>query len=185
MIHSGRWSWLYLMLLLPLPLPAQESEPLRYEDDHLTVRLVPRTPTQIAAFYEARKFPDAMIELLRGQCFITVGIRNKGPEVIWHDLGRWRLEGPQGEIPRRTRPWFRERWAEMDAPMASQSTFRWTLLPESLDFRPDEGEGGNIVLPFQEQPFTIEAPFEAKVDGEAVRRIVRFDDLRCAQEGAP
>jgi hypothetical protein len=69
--------------------------------------------------------------------------------------------------------------------MASQSTFRWTLLPESLDFRPDEAEGGNIVLPPPSGPFTIEAPFEVSVDGDVQRRLVTFEGVRCAGEGAP
>jgi len=34
----------------------------------------------------------------------------------------------------------------MNIPLASQSTFRWMLLPETLSFYAHEREGGNIVL---------------------------------------
>jgi len=73
----------------------------------------------------------------------------------------------------------------MNAPMASQSTFRWTLLPERLDFRPDEAEGGNLVLPREKGPFTLEAYFLAGADkaGEAIR--VRLENLYCAEDSEP
>jgi hypothetical protein len=161
---------------------AQERDTYRYEDSQLVVRLTPRSPSQVAAFYEARKFPDPMIDLLREQCFITVGVRNKGPEIIWLDLNQWRIEGQGGEVTRRTRPWLNERWEEMGAPMASRSTLRWTLLPELLDLRPDEAEGGNIVLARQDDPFGIEARFNvgAERSGDAI--VVRFSGVSCAQD---
>jgi hypothetical protein len=161
---------------------AQDRDTYRYEDSRLVVRLTPRSPNQVAAFYEARKFPDSMIDLLREQCFITVGVRNKGPEIVWLDLSQWRMEGRSGEVTRRTRPWLNERWDQMGAPMPSRSTLRWTLLPELLDFRPDEAEGGNIVLARQDEPFGIEARFDvgAERSGDAI--VVGFEDVRCAQD---
>lgn len=161
---------------------AQERDTYRYEDSQLVVRLRPRSPNQIAAFYEARKFPGSMIDLLRRQCFITVGIRNKGPEIIWLDLSEWRIESQGGEVTRRTRPWLNDRWEQMGAPMSARSTFRWTLLPELLDFRADEAEGGNIVLARQDAPFVIEARFDVGPERSGDAIVVRFDEVRCAQD---
>lgn len=49
---------------------------------------------------------------------------------------------------------------------ARQPTFRWTLLPENLDFQPDEREGGNIMLPRTRDPLLR----------------LKFDNLYCAED---
>jgi hypothetical protein len=156
-----------------------------YRHPALTVRLTPRTPDQMAAFYEARGFPASMVDLTRTACFITVGIRNKSDRVIWLDLDQWRFTGPEGAIVRIDRQWWKDRWRDMDAPLPGQSTFRWTLLPEALDFRPGEREGGNITLPRAQAPLRLQARFDtgADRDGETVEMIV--ENLRCAEDSPP
>lgn len=151
-----------------------------YEDERLSLRLRPRTPEQVAAFYEARGFPQPMIDLIREQCFVTVGIHNKTGGILWHDLGRWRFIKPAGEIRRLDRNWWNRQWQAMEAPMPSRSTFRWTLLPEKLDFRPDEAEGGNITLPRSGDTFTLEAWFRVGTEGQGEDVLVRVENLRCA-----
>lgn len=154
----------------------------RFEHPRMTLRLTPRTPQQVAAFYEARGFPPQMVQALKARCFITVGIRNKGEEVLWHRLDTWRFRAAERELQRYDRAHWRARWAEMDAPMPAQSTFRWTLLPETHDFLPQEAEGGNVILERTREPFSLRAVFvagEAK-DGELIE--VRLDGLRCAED---
>ncbi len=88
-----------------------------------------------------------MIELLSRQCFITVRISNTGKDTLWLDLSRWRFIAHGKDIARYHRKHWLQQWQEMNIPLANQSTFRWTLLPEALGYQPDEAEGGNIILP--------------------------------------
>jgi len=160
---------------------AAEPQVREFENERLKVRLVPRTPEQIAAFYIGRKFPAEMVDELRARCFFTVLIQNKSDGIIWLDLDRWRFLGAGGEVQRFGRAYWRERWEALDMPLPARSTFRWTLLPESLDFRPGEAEGGNIVLPRTPDPFTIEAPFATGAERTGEPILVRFERLHCAE----
>ncbi len=164
---------------------AEVDGTLRFAHPKLEVRLAPRTPQQIAAFYIGRGFPQDMVDLVRQRCFITVIIRNKSQEVIWLELDNWRFYSDEGEVKRLDRRHWNDRWQQMDAPMSARSTFRWTLLPEVLDFRPAEAEGGNIILPRTSREITLEAQFDvgANREGEAIR--MRIDNLRCARDPAP
>jgi len=143
---------------------------------------MPRTPNQMAAFYEARGFPQNMVETLKGYCFITVGIRNKSRDVIWLEQDNWRFVSAEGEVERMHRNRWKELWTAMAVPQAAQSTFRWTLLPEELDFRPDEGEGGNVVLKRTDGPFSLMARFVIGEDKQGGAVDVRIDGVRCAND---
>lgn len=161
---------------------ADKPAPPGFENAQLRMRLQPRTPNQMAAFYEARGFPKKMVETLKGYCFITVGIRNKSRKVIWLEQDNWHFVTAHGEVERLHRRRWKDIWAAMAVPQAAQSTFRWTLLPEVLDFRPDEGEGGNVVLKRIDAPFSLVARFATGEDkqGDAVE--VRIDGLQCAND---
>ena len=50
------------------------------------IEFMPHTPNQMSAFYEARGFQPAMVELLSKQCFITIRIHNTGRQTMWLDL---------------------------------------------------------------------------------------------------
>jgi hypothetical protein len=181
-----KWSLLGLLLLLSGTLAGAEKPPAPgFENDQLRLWLRPRTPNQMAAFYEARGFPRAMVKTLKGYCFITVGIRNKSQQVIWLDLAHWRFLNAQGEVERMPRQRWPAQWQAMGVPQAAQSTFRWTLLPEVLDFRPDEREGGNVVLRRVDGPFTLVARFAMGQDRQAGTIEVRVDNLHCAEDPTP
>ena len=148
----------------------------------LSAEFQPRTPDQMSAFYTARGFPRPMVELLAQQCFITVRIHNTGTEVVWLELANWRFSAGGQAISRFHRNYWDARWEEMNIPLASRSTFRWTLLPERLDFQPDEQEGGNIILPRTRDPLSVHAEFATGSDkrGPVVR--LQFDNLYCAED---
>ncbi len=184
-----RTSCIYLRTILVFTLMfAAESQlnaaedPLVFENNQIKVRLTPRTPDQMAAFYSARGFPEEMVKIVRQQCFITVVIRNQSDDILWLDTDNWRFESADGPVTRYGRPYWQKRWAELQALAPSQATFHWTLLPEALDFRPNEGEGGNIVLSRVAKPFSITANFAIGKDKKGGRVEVRFDSVRCVED---
>ena len=139
----------------------------------------PRTPDQMSAFYEARGFPDAMIKPLHAQCFITVRVTNTGQQVVWLDLARWTFTANGKPLKRYHRNDWLEKWKKMGMPAAHRSTFRWTLLPERLDYQPGESEGGNIILPRVKGPVHLHAEFATGEDRKGPPVKLDFDNLRC------
>ena len=148
----------------------------------LSIEFQPRTPEQIRAFYAARGFPASMVDLLAQQCFVTVRIHNTGSDVVWLDLAQWHFSVAGRPLIRPHRDHWKSRWADMNIPLASQSTFRWTLLPESLDFQPDEQEGGNIILPRVAGLIALRADFPTGQDRRGTLIRLQFDNLSCAED---
>jgi hypothetical protein len=157
------------------PTPSVESDGL-----YMFVRL--NTPDQMAAFYEARGFPDNAIERLRRTCFVMAHIENRGDEVIWLELKNWHFLTRQGEVRRLDRHSWERVWDEIGLPQASRSTFGWTQLPGERDLQPGEPVGGNVILPATAEPFTLQADFLTGKDKRAGMISVRFENLRCAKD---
>jgi len=67
----------------------QVVQAVTVKTSELEIKFIARTPNQMASFYEARGFPKAMRDILKKQCFITVGIDNKSDKKIWLDLADW------------------------------------------------------------------------------------------------
>ncbi len=173
----------YLRKLILIPYFLLASTPAAEAGSALLkIEFTPRSPEQMAAFYEARGFPRPMIDILKQQCFITVRIHNNGEGVIWAELDNWHFDANGKTLKREHRDYWKRRWEDMQVPLASQSTFRWTLLPEALDYQPGETEGGNIILPRTGSPITLQATFRTGVDknGPVIRR--RYENLRCAED---
>ena len=63
--------------------------------------------------------------------------------------------------------------------MAQQSAFRWTLLPEKLDYQPDEQGGDNIILPRVNTHIKLEARFASGADQQVPVITYRNDKLQC------
>jgi len=153
----------------------------KFENKDFRLRLLPRTPNQIVAFYEARGFPAFALDEVRKVCFITVGLGNRSKEKIFHDLSEWKFVDKNGPVQRILRSDWKQRWNKLGLEKRFQSTFRWTLMPEKLDFYPLEGEGGNIIFPRSGQPITIIAKVKT---GEAKLKIyqVKFENVECAKD---
>jgi len=177
----GKYYWTVLFCIL-FAATATAAEKPGYQSDELTVRLTPRTPQQIAAFYIARGFNENMVNVLRQQCFITISIKNTSQQVIWLDLSNWQFRNSDGEIKRLDRNYWFTRWQGMKISLAHQSTFRWTLLPEQLDFRPGEREGGNIILPRDNKAISVQARFATGADKGGSPILVKLDNIRCAED---
>ena len=164
---------------------AEQQAPPAFENALLSIRLSPRSPQQVAAFYEARGFTRSALKLLQTGCFVTVGIHNRSNTVLWLELDNWRFFTEHSELRRLGRAYWNDRWQSLALSQASRSTFGWTLLPESRDLQPDEPVGGNITLPQTDRPFSVEVRFATGARKQGEPQLVRIDRVRCARETPP
>jgi hypothetical protein len=148
----------------------------------LEIELIPRSSEQMSAFYEARDFPKSMIDLLENTCYMTVRIKNTSQDVIWLDLSQWQFTTDKSPLHRFHRNEWLKRWQAIDALLRFQSTFRWTLLPEILDYQPGEEEGGNIILNRTDEAITLNATFPRGQDKQGKPYSLTLNDLRCAED---
>lgn len=159
---------------------APPAERPQISNRYFTLRLAPRTPNQIEAFYEGRGFPRAALDEIKQACFITVGLRNNSDSIVWYNLNNWRFTTPKGPLQRILRSDWRQRWKQIGLAERFQSTFRWTLAPEQLDFRPHEREGGNLTLPRTDQPITITGDIYVGKQKTDLYQI-KFENIYCAK----
>lgn len=172
-------SFLNIFLITAVTLPVQ---PIVMQTPELEVDLRPRTPNQMSSFYESRDFPKVMIDTLRAQCFISVRIQNNSNKKIWLEQDNWKFSVNGKTLTRETRDYWKTHWQQLDMPLSKQSTFRWTLLPESLDYLPGEHEGGNIVLPFVKGAISLTATFATGEDKQGEKITLTTDMLFCAED---
>jgi hypothetical protein len=160
----------------------QVATPVIIKTTELELEFTARSPNQMASFYEARGFPKAMLSILKQQCFITVGITNTSNQKIWLDLSNWTFSSAGKPLKREHRDYWKNRWQNMNIPLSKQSTFRWTLIPETLDYLPGEREGGNIILPFTKETITLEATFATGENKQGKTITINTDKIFCAQD---
>jgi len=149
------------------------------ENDDLLMVLIPHTPEQMTAFYEARGFPKVALELISNSCFITIHIENKSQRVIWLETANWHFTRNGQPLEHLDKDVWDRHWDEINLRKASRSTFGWTQLPVQRDLQPGEPVGGNIVLSSDVKKFNLEARF---LTGENKRGGVldlRFQDIDC------
>lgn len=157
------------------------NQPLVVSTDQIDIQFAPRSPNQLMSFYEARGFPSEMIDILQGQCFITVRVHNKSKQKVWHNLANWQFSHNGKPLKREHRNYWLDKWHSMNMPQASISTFRWTLIPETLDYLPDEEEGGNIILPRVTGPIKVKASFPTGENKQGPVISIESDKLYCAE----
>jgi hypothetical protein len=155
------------------------------ENDDLLMVLVPHTPEQITAFYEARGFPKAALKLIGNSCFVTVHIENKSQRVIWLETVNWRFTSNNQPLPRLDENAWNARWKEINLPQANRATFGWTQLPAQRDLQPGEPVGGNIVFNGDVKKFSLEAHFLTGKDKRGGMLELRFQDVDCPAEKPP
>lgn len=152
------------------------------ENDHLLVVLIPHTPDQMAAFYEARGFSAQAIDLIRETCFVTVHIENKSRKVIWLEIDNWHFSSDNKPLLRLGDDYWNTPWNDVELPQANRSTFGWTLLPEVRDLQPDEPVGGNIVFHRPVDRFNIKAHFMTGRNKRSGMIDVNFENIECPQD---
>lgn len=190
-----RWLVVATLLLATTVLRAATPEDHRetrfhFARDGIVLRVSPRTPEQVAAFYEGRGFPAEMIARIAEACLLTVSLRHRrANDVVWLELDRWRFFGPDGRgITRLDRDHWNRIWARLDTPQRFRSTFGWTQLPEVRDLHFDEPVGGNIAVVAPAGDFTLEARFRTGVAGSGPELVARIERLACPgrlQRGRP
>jgi hypothetical protein len=156
----------------PYPGPFVENE------DFLFV-LMPHTPEQMAAFYEARGFPPEALEKIKATCFVTVHIENRSQRVIWMEPETWKFSSNGQPLLRLGSNYWDTQWDAVGLPQANRSTFGWTQLPAVRDLQPDEPVGGNIVFPGTTATFNLEAFFRTGQDRRGKVLEVRFENVAC------
>lgn len=171
-----------LMLVVLNVQAAQSVQSVMVKTPEMEVDFTPRTANQMMSFYEARGFPKAMINVLKKQCFITIGIHNTSNKKIWLDMSHWKFTAGGKPIKREHRDYWKQRWQSMGIPLSKQSTFRWTLIPETLDYLPGEHEGGNVLLPFSDKPISITATFASGENKQGETIVISTDKLFCAED---
>lgn len=143
-----------------------------------------RSAEQIRAFYGARGMPADALQELAKACFLTVGLKNGRTETLWLEPARWRLVDGEGKpIKRISRPEWTTRWTALNVPLAAQSTFGWSQLPESRDLYPQETVGGNISLLPPAGRFTLMASFRTGSNGEGKLLELIMPNLSCSRTG--
>ena len=183
-----------LLLLAPMPtLLAEDKKPrnwdrtpnYQFENNHLRFGIYLRTPEQMSAFYEGRGFPKSAIAEIHDTCFMTVVIRNYSKAKIWLDLADWKFFSEYGPVHRIDRNQWKVKWEQLKTPLANQSTFTWTLLPEVRDLHPDEPVGGNIIFSPIDYTFTIEANFKTGEDKQGTPLQVIVNNVKCEKNSNP
>ena len=174
-MHTLKYTLLFLLLFV-IPFSGQAAQ-LKTADYRLSITA--RTPEQIGAFYEARGFPKQAVNLLKQQCYLTVYFRNTSSKVIWLELDNWQFSTTRMKLQRKDRQYWKQVWTEMGLAMRFQSTFRWTLMPEQLDFRPHEREGGNLILPYTPDAISLQATISILNNNTQQRKMIKMDNIRC------
>ena len=174
-----------LLLLISTDLAAVEeaAKPDVFEDSHLIMQVMTRTPEQLIAFYSARGFNQASIDAITERCFVFAMAENKESETLWLILDDWEFIDANGTpIARIKRTDWKQIWQNTGLPQARQSTFGWTQLPESRDLHQHEQIGGQFSLPWQDQQFKLIANYKTATDKSGPVRQVVFEGLKCSRQ---
>lgn len=166
---------------VPAKAPQSQSRNIEFENDLVKMIVIPRTREQMKAFYEGRGFPPSAIAAIAEACFMTVIVKNKSDKILWLELENWRFSSTAADVRRLDRGYWKQRWQTLGVPMASQSTFGWTLLPERRDLQVDEGVGGNITLAVTQHLFELSAKFFRGENKQSTPITVQLNNLQCAQ----
>jgi hypothetical protein len=170
------------LLLTPASGMARSYSGPYIEHDDLLVVLRPHAPEQMAAFYEARGFPQEALDLITKTCFVTVHIENRSRQVIWLDMDEWKFISRGKPLQRLDRDYWEAQWDNINLRQASRSTFGWTQLPQLRDLQPDEPVGGNIVFPGNTERFNMTLNLPTGNDRRGKLITLHFREIDCPKE---
>ena len=176
--------FLFLFLLLVLWVPTLSAADAKLTRDGVDLFISARSPEQISAFYGVRGMPPSALQALSSACFLTLGLHNRRAETLWLEPAKWRFIDADGKpIKLISRQEWTARWATLAVPLAAQSTFGWTQLPESRDLYPEESVGGNISIQPPDGIFSLIARFRTGRRGEGALIEFKIPNLSCSRIG--
>lgn len=168
------------MLLLSTLVMSADRDWIEKTSDGLQVRVLPHTPLQMAAFYEARGFSVGAIDELDKACFMTVSLVNLRQDIVWLEPQRWVLRDKAGRtVPLLDKTYWDKRWRQNGVSAGARTAFRWTQLPMSRDLQPEEPVGGNITFIPRNGPFSLEMRFFLGPDKDRGEMKIRLTGLPC------
>lgn len=148
------------------------APPIKINLPELDYRMYTRSQAEMAAFYEGRQFSQKLINSLKDVCFFTIIVKNKSKDILWLEPETWPVSLASGKkLKLLGQQYWRKRWQAMGIAKSSQSTFRWTLLPESRDLRSDESVGGNYILPVTLEKIKVTPVFRVGAKGQSTMKL--------------
>jgi hypothetical protein len=175
----------YLLLFLFCWMPPLFAADTKLAREGVELFISARTPEQMSAFYGARGMPATALQELAKACFLTVGLHNHRTETLWLEPANWRFIDAKGNpVKPISRQEWKARWTALQVPLAAQSTFGWTQLPESRDLYPDESVGANISIEPPTGSFSLIARFRTGTLGDGAILELTVPNLTCSRQGA-
>lgn len=157
----------------------EKLKPIKISNPTLDFRVYTRSQEDMAAFYEGRGFSAKLIHSLKDACFFTVIVKNKSNNILWLEPASWPVTLVPGKKAQQLgQQFWRQRWQKLAIAKSSQSTFRWTLLPDSRDLRPDENVGGNYILQATTSKIKLTPVFRIGAKGKTSLRLAT-QTLQC------
>jgi len=152
-----------------------------FKTKQVRIKLRPRSPEQIAAFYFGRGFPLAMVNEIKQLCFITVSLHNRSKHKLLLDFTNWYFNSKTNALKRYTNSYWIKIWKKHKYPKPSIATFTWTTLKDQFEFQPDEYEAGNIILKRSSDLINIKGTLFLLKNNKPVPIKINFEGIRCVQ----
>lgn len=116
----------------------------------MSLRLVQRLPDQSRAFFLARGFSRADVELIAQACVFQTVFKNlsppAAPAVIEYDLRDWVAQAGGQARGMKTREDWAEVWAERGVPQSARIAFEWALYPTHQTYHAGDYNWGMSVF---------------------------------------
>ena len=150
----------------------------------VSLRLTQILPDQLRAFYTARGFDVASVELLAtGACAFQTIFRNESVKAaIEFNLIDWRSITTKGERPLKLEHDWQQEWEQRTVASAARTAFRYALYPTQHRYETgDWNMGMTTIIAAPGSRFDLRFVWH---EGNE-RREARLCDLRCAKEMSP
>lgn len=116
----------------------------------MSLRLVQRLPDQTRAFFLARGFARADVDLIARSCVFQTIFKNTSqtarPSALEYNLRDWRVHVAGAAHGLKTREDWAEEWAPRGIPQPARIAFEWALLPTRQVYNPGDYNWGMSVF---------------------------------------
>jgi len=116
----------------------------------MSLRLVQRLPDQTRAFFLARGFARADVDLIAQSCVFQTIFKNTSqaaqPSALEYNLRDWRVRVAGAARGLKTREDWAEEWAPRGIPQPARIAFEWALLPTRQIYNPGDYNWGMSVF---------------------------------------